>query len=618
MTRLLFILPILLGSLLQFGCSPTPPPENTQALPPAWATEAIWYQIFVDRFRNGDPTNDPTLAELKGFDAQTPDTWQVSDWGQDWYAPDPWMKDIESPWFHAKLQFRRYGGDLQGVLDQIPYLDSLGITAVYFNPLNDAPSMHKFDARNWRHIDVHFGPDPDGDRQIMSQENPADPSTWQWTAADKLFLQVVEALHAKGIRVIVDYSLNHTGRQFWAFQDLLEKGQNSPYADWYAIDTWDDPATPENEFSYLGWAGIASLPEIRKDILDPERPFPHQGNLASEAAKQHIFSVARRWLDPNGDGDPSDGIDGYRLDVAAEIPFGFWKEFRQEVHSINPESYLVGEIWWKDWPYELMAPGPFLGAAGFDAIMNYRWYRNARRLVGRDPAHLNGYRYAKEWVGLNDGVPAENAQVMMNMSASHDAPRLLTSLANHDLYKYRAKPTDDPNYIVHRPNAETYQRMELLLVHQFTWVGAPQIWNGDELGMWGGDDPDCRKPLWWPDLTFEPESANPFFERPVAPDNIAANLELWKLYQRVIALRNDHPVLVSGELEFLVEEHQKDVLAYTRTSESESILVVINASANTTQYQAPTGNWRPLWVTDAQLVGEAVNLGAWGVGVWEK
>ena len=615
-----YFLWLLSGLILLGGCQESTKSlrPDAQAMPPAWAQDAIWYQVLVERFRNGDLTNDPTLAEVRGFEPRTPDTWALSDWGSDWYAEEPWMEDFESPWFHAKVQLRRYGGDLQGVLDQVDYLDSLGITAVYFNPLNDAPSLHKFDARNWRHIDVHFGPDPAGDRAMMAGENPADPATWQFTSADRLFLEVVQALHARGIRVILDYSFNHTGTQFWAFQDVKERGEASPYSDWYAIEAFDDPATPENEFHYEGWAGIAGLPEMRKQIEDPEQPFPHHGNLASAAVREHVFAVVRRWLDPNGDGDPSDGIDGYRLDVAAEIPLGFWPEFRQVVRAVNPEAYLVGEIWWKDWPYELMEPHAFLGDAGFDAIMNYRWYRNARRYVGRDPSHLNAVRYAQEWAGLNAGVSTEHARAMMNVGASHDAPRTLTSLANDELYKYKAKPNDDPGYIVHRPNEETYRRLKLLLMHQFTFVGAPHIWNGDELGMWGSDDPDCRKPLWWPDIDFVPEVANPFFPRPVPPDSIGPDWAVWKIYQQAIALRKGHPALLRGALEFLVDKHHPDVLAYTRTLGGEQLLVVLNPTGNPQKWTMPRGDWEALWVEGVTLEGEVLAMGVFGGGVYQK
>ena len=147
---------------------------------------------------------------------------------------------------------RRFGGDLQGVLDKLDYLHRLGVTAVYFNPLNDAPSLHKYDARNYRHIDRTFGPDPVGDTRIMAAENPADPQTWRWTAADRLFLKVIRELHRRRMKVILDYSWNHIGVTFWAWQDLLKKQSQSRFRNWYAIDSFDDPATPANEFRYKG------------------------------------------------------------------------------------------------------------------------------------------------------------------------------------------------------------------------------------------------------------------------------------------------------------------------------------------------------------------------------
>ena len=156
--------------------------------------------------------------------------------------------------FYANLQLRRYGGDLQGVLNKLDYLKELGITAIYFNPLNDAPSLHKYDARNFRHIDVTFGPDPRGDMEIIASEIPDDPTTWKWTAADKMFLQVIEEAHKRNIKVVLDYSWNHTGVEFWAWKDVVKNQEQSKYKDWYIINSFDDPATEENEFNYEGVA----------------------------------------------------------------------------------------------------------------------------------------------------------------------------------------------------------------------------------------------------------------------------------------------------------------------------------------------------------------------------
>ena len=283
---------------------------------PSWAKEAIWYQIFPERFNNGDSTNDPTLESIEGsWPHQFSPDWKVTKWTMDWYKPD--SSYSPKAYYDLGIQSRRYGGDLQGILDKLNYLEELGINAIYINPLNDAPSLHKYDARNYRHIDVNFGPDPEGDRKIMEEEDPVNPSTWKWTSADKQFLQLIKELHSRNIRIILDYSWNHTGVKFWAWQDILNNGANSKFADWYEIQQFDDPNTPENEFKYTGWAGVPDLPELKKvNVENRVHGKPYKGNIY-EPVKQHIFNVTNRWMDPNGDGRFEDGVDGYRLDVAA-------------------------------------------------------------------------------------------------------------------------------------------------------------------------------------------------------------------------------------------------------------------------------------------------------------
>ncbi|HNX89864.1 MAG TPA: alpha-amylase family glycosyl hydrolase, partial [Paludibacteraceae bacterium] len=180
--------------------------------PPEWAKNVIWYQIFVERFNNGDPSNDPTAetTTVANMNIVPPKGWKTSSWTGNWFERQPWEQDAKQG-FNSVIQSRRYGGDLQGVMNKLDYLQELGITAIYFNPLNDAPSLHKYDARNYHHIDVNFGPDPEGDIKLMATEDPGNPVTWKWTSADKLFLKLVDELHKRGIRVIVDYSWNHTG-----------------------------------------------------------------------------------------------------------------------------------------------------------------------------------------------------------------------------------------------------------------------------------------------------------------------------------------------------------------------------------------------------------------------
>lgn len=581
MKSLKFVLSFLiLATLLTPGCKQKA--ENDQlASVPEWAKEVIWYQIFVERFRNGDPGNDPTIADIQGsYPGTFPSDWQITPWGHDWYAHELWLDSVKANGFYSKIQTRRYGGDLRGILDKLDYIQELGITAIYFNPLNDSPSLHKYDARNYRHIDRNFGPDPQGDAFLIDSETPYDPATWKWTSADSMFLQIVDECHKRGIRVIMDYSWNHTGPEFWALKDINENGRSSEFSDWYNIYEYDDPATTENEFRYEGWGGNNPwMPVFRKDIIPPDdKVMPFEGNLHSESLKNHIFNVSKRWLDPDNDGSPADGVDGFRLDVAGEVPMGFWRDYRKVVRSVNPEAYLVGEIWWLEWPDKLLNPKIFLEGDQYDAIMNYRWFRIARGFFGQAEPVLTPNEFISEIERINNGIETDNLQVMMNITASHDTPRLSTSLFNKTMDKYNAKPSDNPDYKINKPDELTRKEQKMLVIHQFTYIGAPHIWNGDEVGMWGADDPDCRKPLVWDDIEYEDEKAHfdPSKDRPV--DKVFPDKELFDFYKKLIELRRENPVLVHGDLEFILADDEKMLLAYSRKLDDAEILVVFNRS----------------------------------------
>ena len=591
-----FILIVIV--LLIAGCGPMqnknkPEADKSLASVPNWSKEAIWYQIFVERFRNGDPGNDPTPADMSGsFPDKIPAKWRITPWGHDWYAHEPWLDSVKAKGFYSKIQARRYGGDLQGVLDKMDYIQSLGVTAIFFNPLNDSPSLHKYDARNYAHIDRNFGPDPKGDAVIIDSEIHDDPATWKWTSADLLFLKVIREFHRRGIRVIMDYSWNHTGKTFWALNDIRKNGKNSKYVDWYTITQFDDPATKEDEFSYEGWGGNNPyMPVFRKDIIPPEKKvMPFEGNFHSESLKQHIFDVTRRWLDPDGDGNPSDGVDGFRLDVAGEIPMGFWREYRKVVRAVNPEAYLVGEIWWLDWPDKLLNPKIYLQGDQFDAIMNYRWFRVARGFFGQAEPVLTSTRFIKEINRIDSGINIGNLQSMMNVVSTHDSPRLSTSLYNKTMDKYKAKPSDNPDYKINKPDELTRKEQILLLIHQFTFIGAPQIYYGEEVGMWGADDPDCRKPMVWDDIVYEDERTayDPGKSRQV--DSVRPDTLLKVFYENLCKMRKDNPVLVYGNLSFSVADDKKMVLAYNRRMGSNEIVVVFNRSDKPQSVKVPVKN----------------------------
>ena len=566
--------------------------------PPEWAAEAIWYEIGVERFRNGDLTNDPTAEDIQGaYPGFVPEGWKVTPWTHDWYKDDSYFAnfgDQEDYYgnklekFVDKVQIRRYGGDLKGVLDKMDYLDSLGITAVYFRPLNDGPSLHKYDARNWRHIDRNFGPDPQKDKLILAEETPDDPNTWRFTEADKQFLTVIKEFHKRGIKVILDYSWNHTGQTFWAWQDILKQQEKSKYKDWYWIEHFDDPKTPENEFKYHGWVGVRDLPEIKEtqkqDLSQGLQSF--EGNIYDEAAKQHIFNVARRWLDPNGDGDPSDGVDGYRLDVAAETPLEFWQDFRKHVRAISPDAYLLGEIWWEEWPDKLLNPEPFLRGDIFDAVMNYRWYRAVRHFFNAAPHQITASELIDSLNSFQSDIRTGNNYAMMNYTGGFDTPRILTSLFNKNKYKYYCKVHENPEYKIHKPDSSTYQTLKLLLAQQYSYIGAPHIYAGDEMGMWGADDPSCRKPLIWTDYNYEDEIAHPTGQkRPV--DKVEFNHDLFRFHQKLIRIRKSNPVLIHGDIEFVALGDDDQILVYRRFDEDNEIIALFNARNVAKEVQLP-------------------------------
>lgn len=581
--------------------------QQSLQTPPEWASSVIWYELFVERFYNGDKSNDPTAADINvPSQAEAPKGWSPSSWTSDWYSMEPWEKNIHRP-FTETVQYRRYGGDLEGVLRKLDYLHDLGVTALYFRPLNDAPSLHKYDARSYHHIDVNFGPDPIGDRKIIAAENPVDTSTWKWTAADKLFLKVIAETHKRKMKVVLDYSWNHTGIMFWAFQDILKNQAESDFKDWYAIKSFDDPTTPQSEFTYDGWLGIQSLPEIKKVDVNTKRSIghPYEGNILP-AAKKHMFDVARRWLAPNG--KTSEGVDGYRLDVADHIGLKFWKEFRTTVRSIKPDAYLVGEIWWEKWPEQFMNPAPYTRGDIFDAVMFYHVYRPARYFFAKTNFEIDAKQFVDSLEFQWKRISPQVRDAMMNVASTADAPRLLTDFYNPSKYKVAAKPGDDPLYKTGKPDEETYKRLKLYLMFAFTNVGAPHIYNGEEMGMWGSDDPDDRKPLWWKEYSFERENRNNF--QPLAPsyDPVGFNSDLFNFYKKFIAIRKSKPVLANGT--FTVLEAGGKILSYARTNDRyDKIIVLFNLGEQEHEFTLPADKYIDL-ITGRSFTGMKVKVGS--------
>lgn len=535
---------------------------------PEWAMTAIWYQIFPERFRNSDTTNDPKATDMLGSWPHDPiGEWSISPWNSDWYKLQPWEKKNGHD-FYYNTQLRRYGGDIQGIIDKLDYLKDLGITAIYLNPVFESPSLHKYDATFYHHIDNNFGPNPDKDKEIWSKENPANPTTWQWTTADSLFLELVNQCHNRNMKIIIDGVFNHVGMTFWAFQDVKKNGGNSKFKDWFTIKSWDDPKTQKDEFDYEGWFGVRELPEL---IEGP--------NGFAQPIREHIHAVVRRWMDPNGDGNPSDGIDGWRLDVADMVNIEFWKEFRKWTRGINPESYLVGEVWWEDWQKNKMYdPAPWLQGDVFDAVMNYRLTVPTLNYFTDRKNKINSSAFAERVTDLIHQFPPDVSQVQMNTLDSHDTDRLPSIIINPDRwYDHRASAKDNSSYDVRKPNEEERKIQKLVLLFQFTTVGAPTIYYGDEAGMWGGDDPDERKPMVWDDIVYEPETSHPFNKkRP--KDGVKFDEDLFQYSKKLVDIRKSNPTLSIGTFKFIQTDDLSDFIVFERRLENQIILVGLNNS----------------------------------------
>lgn len=545
---------------------------------PSWAADAVFYQIFPERFRNGDPSNDPTRESLEWPIETVPESWAVTEWTSDWYEQADWEQEIggfyDTPEGAAHPRGavfdRRYGGDLQGVIDKLDYLADLGINVIYFNPVFYARSLHKYDGNTYHHIDPHFGPDPEGDFELMARES-SDPSTWNDTAADRLFFNLLTEAHARNIRVIIDGVWNHTGRDFFAFEDLRLHQDDSPYADWYIVESFDDPATDVNEFRYKGWWGVETLPEF----ADSE-----DGSDLHPGPKEYVFDATRKWMDPNGDGDPSDGIDGWRLDVTNEVPIGFWADWNRHVRQINPEAYTVTEIW--ENAREMIVDG------GFSATMNYWAFAFPATGFLVDGA-TEPSEFAATLNERREIYPEPVQYALQNLMDSHDTDRLASMIVNRDQRPYEApdrfdydwgntvSPRHNDTYDVAAPDETARQIQRLVALFQMTYVGAPMIYYGTEAGMWGADDPDDRKPMVWNDLTYVTEQAYPpGHER--EPDSFGVDMELLEYYRSTIRLRKDHPSLRRGTFEVLSADDERDVIVYARRHGDAVVIVVLNRS----------------------------------------
>jgi glycosidase len=574
-SKVSFLIFIILASYNSFEFFSLAYSQHNVSGVPEWAKKVVWYQIFPERFSNGDAANDPAAMDMKGaWPYSTPADWQNHPWTSDWYKLQPWEIGTSHD-FYWNAGLRRYGGDIQGIINKLDYIQNLGITAIYLNPVFESPSLHKYDASIYHHIDNNFGPNPDLDREIWNQENPGDPSTWKWTTADSLFLQLIKECHDRNIRIIIDGVFNHVGTTFWAFQDILKNQEKSLYKDWFTINKWDDPATEENEFDYAYWMGARDLPEFKEDE-----------NGLVDVVKEHIHAVVKRWMDPNNDGDPSDGIDGWRLDVAEKVNIKFWQEFRIWIREINPEAYTTGELWWEDWPNnEMVNPTPWFTGKAFDAVMNYRFANAVKEFVMDKKNKISATAFVDSINSYMNQYPKDNTYVLQNLMDSHDVDRLASQIVNPDnWYDHKSNPGQNSDYDVRKPNEGEILIQKFIIAIQMSLPGAPMIYYGDEAGMWGGDDPDCRKPMIWKELEYENELSHPFNKtRP--SDEVSFNQDLFDWYKKLIAIRNGNKVLALGNISFFLIDDKNQLVGFERSLGDDKIVMILHNQNKSIDYK---------------------------------
>ena len=384
---------------------------------------------------------------------------------------------------------------------------------------------------------------------------------------------------------------NHVGLGHFAFKDILKNQQNSRYADWFEIKSWDDPATPGNEFDYHGWWGVKTLPELNEE----------NGTLV-DGPYQYIFNSTRRWMDPDNDGDPSDGIDGWRLDVVQEMGDRWWREWHAHIRSINPAIYTTAEIW--DVLPQYLADDMFSSSMNYPfamAVLDFIIAKDNKIKPSELDKRLEGVRHA---YGINTSLG------LQNLVTSHDTDRLASMIVNPDRnYDREARPDRTAAiYDIRKPTAQQYHLQKLVAAFQTTYLGAPMIYYGDEVGMWGEDDPGCRKPMLWDDINYEDEMHHPLGQdRPANP--VAVNKELHEYYRTIIHLRHEHPALRQGDYETILIDDDQSIFGFRRWDDNESLVAVFNSSSVSQELYLPgSDKWKIIFNLGAARVISADSL----------
>ena len=432
-------------------------PATTAFITPKWVKDAVFYQIFPDRFARSEAVNKP--SNLEAWDSR------------------PTANGFK-------------GGDLLGIVEHLGYLQDLGVTAIYLNPIFQSTANHRYHTYDYYRVDPLLG-------------------------GDTAFRTLLEEAHQREMRIVLDGVFNHASRGFFQFNHILENGRASPYLDWFIVNGWPLHAYDGLEKpNYAAWWGLRALPKF---------------NTESPAVREFLLGVACYWIEQ--------GVDGWRLDVPGEInDDGFWREFRCRVKEANPEAYIVGEIWHdaRRW----------LQGDQFDGVMSYRFAKAClsffagRNLdptlvagVGYSPIQLVDARgFADDIADLLSVYPPQTTQAQLNLLDSHDTARFLSLVRGDE------------------------SALRLAMLFMMCYPGAPLIYYGDEIGMEGGKDPDCRRAFPW--------------------DRRQWNTGLLDYVRRCISLRRSCAALRRGDFRCLLAE--SDVYAFGRRLGDETLVCVLN------------------------------------------
>ena len=514
---------------------------------PDWAKGAVMYQIFTDRFYNGDKSND----------VETNEYYYIGDYSQ---RVTNWDK------YPANMGVREfYGGDLQGVMDKLDYLQDLGVEVVYFNPLFVSPSNHKYDIQDYDYIDPHYGKIVDDGGEVLPNGVTDNSQATKYKkrttglknleASNELFIKLVEELHRRGMKVILDGVFNHCGSfNKWMDRERIYEGEkdyepgayisaDSPYRSYFRFFKEGPENWPYNG-NYDGWWGHDTLPKLNYED--------------SVKLENYILYIGRKWV------SPPYNVDGWRLDVAADLGrsneynHDFWKKFRRAVKDANPSALILAEHYGD--------PRDWLKGDEWDTVMNYdafmepiTWFLTGMEKhsdEAREELLGNIDNFIGSMAHHMSNMLTPSLQVAMNELSNHDHSRFLTR-TNHMVGRVEHLGPEAANEYVNKAV------MREAVVMQMTWVGAPTIYYGDEAGVCGFTDPDNRRTYPWG----------------------REDHELIAFHKEAIRIHKEHPALRTGSLKILGGE--ENVLSYARFKGNDRIVIVINNRSERTEVKVP-------------------------------